>query len=243
MAPTVAAIIPSYNEGKRIGAVLDIISSHPRFTEVVVVDASTDKTADVVQRYPRVRYLRQRTQHGKAGAMEEGVQATSSEILFFSDADITGLTHETIDQLLDPVLRDDVDMVIGIRGRRVPLLTKILASVLPTLTLIGGERALRRSLWNQVPLYYKVGYRIENGLNFTAMQSGRGLRTVPTPTIGQKLKEQKYGMRVGLRRRWPLVRDVTEAMIHIQSERGRSTIEKTSPDVNQSPSKIRTDRA
>ena len=88
MSELVSIVIPIYNHA---GFLPDAIESVLRQTysnlEIVVVDdGSTDRTAEVVKAYPRVRYLRQHRQ-GLAAARNAGLRACRGEYVVFLDAD------------------------------------------------------------------------------------------------------------------------------------------------------------
>ncbi len=218
-APPVSAIVPSFNEGKRIAQVLDILASYPGFQEVIVVDESTDDTEVIVRRYPHVRYYRQHGNDGKGQAMDQGVKHTTSDIFFFCDADITGLTHAAIDAILAPVLRGETEMSVAVRGRSVPWLTQVLARFFPLTTLIAGERAVHRRLWERVPKAHTRGFGIEQALNTVAAAEGKTIAYHLVPGMRQTVKEQKYGIRMGLARRWILVRDMVKTGALLIKER------------------------
>lgn len=208
----ITAIVPAYNEAERIGEVLRILSNHPAFCEVIVVDdGSSDATQSTVARYP-VRYIRHATNQGKAQAMETGVRLAASDVLFFCDADISGLTHAIIDEIVTPVLRGDVEMFIAMRNRKVYFLKFIVAFV----PLLGGERALTRNLWQRVPDHYKKRFRIETALNFYAKYYSAGFRYKIFRGLAQSIKERKYGMQVGLKQRAFLLYDVFVAVVRLQ---------------------------
>ena len=94
------AVVAAYNEAERIATVLRTLVTYPRFADVVVVDdGSTDDTAAVVDAFD-VTYLRVEPNHGKGHAMDLGVRHAATDVIFFADADITGLTHTMIDQIV-----------------------------------------------------------------------------------------------------------------------------------------------
>jgi glycosyltransferase involved in cell wall biosynthesis len=65
----ITAIIPAFNEEKRIGRVLNVVTKYP-FCEIIVVnDGSTDRTEDVIANYP-VKYIKNSQKMGKGYSMD-----------------------------------------------------------------------------------------------------------------------------------------------------------------------------
>lgn len=206
----VSAIVPALNEERQLASVLSVLTTYPGFSEVIVVDdGSTDRTAEIAQRFP-VRYIRNPTNLGKGGSMERGVEAAKSEIVFFCDADLISLTHEVIHDIVEPVVAGDTDMNIGMHARRlysIPLLLMFTPK-------IGGERALHKSLWWALPSYYKIRFRIEVGLNAYAKRLGKKYSFVLVPLHRVK-KEQKLGFWYGLFRRLWMWADLIQTATHL----------------------------
>jgi len=212
IAADVTAVVAAYNEAGRIGGVLDILTTYPGFKEVIVVDdGSTDGTGEEARRYP-VTYVRLDRNGGKGGALDAGVARAETEVVFFADADIRGLTHDMITATCRPVLDGTCDMFVLMRNRRIYVLRAVMAFI----PLLGGERALTKKLWQSLPDRYKRGFRIEAGLNFFAVHHGRGLRYRVFPGVTQTVKEEKYGVRDGFRRRLRMFREVLGAAWELQ---------------------------
>jgi glycosyltransferase involved in cell wall biosynthesis len=199
----VSAIVPAYNEAARITPVLDVLVSYPGFAEVLVVDdGSTDGTSAVATARG-ARVLRHPRKSGKGSAMQRGVDAAAGDVFFFCDADIQGLTHEIIAEILEPVRRGETEMFIGMIDRRIYDAPFIIRFV----PLLGGIRALTRGLWQRTPPKFKKGFEIETALNFYADHPGRPQHKV-FPGLTQTVKEKKYGVLRGTYWRWKMVLDI-----------------------------------
>jgi len=90
--PPVTILIPAYNEERNIEATLRNATQvdYPNYEIVVVDDASTDRTAEMVMRYVDrggVRLIRKMTNQGKAMALNDAIPCTNGEILLVIDAD------------------------------------------------------------------------------------------------------------------------------------------------------------
>ncbi|GBD84813.1 poly-beta-1,6-N-acetyl-D-glucosamine synthase [bacterium BMS3Abin02] len=217
----VTAIVAAYNEAPRIGRVLDVLTTYPGFEEVIVVDdGSTDGTEDVVAAYP-VTYLRIEVNQGKGHAMDVGVARARTDVIFFADADIVGLTHQMIAETVQPVLDGSSEMFILMRNRKIYYL-RLLMHFIP---LLGGERAITKRLWYRLPDRYKVRFRIEAGLNFYAVYYGKGLRYRVFRGISQTVKEEKYGFWLGLQRRLRMFGDIVLAAWDLQRNDVPATVE------------------
>ncbi|MFH1238126.1 MAG: alpha/beta fold hydrolase [archaeon] len=197
----VAAIIPSFNESKRIRSVLKVISKSKSIDEIVVVDdGSRDNTYEIVRKFPKVRYFKNEKNLGKAESMERGVFSTDADIIFFCDADLIGLNLEIIKGIIEPVKRGDFNMFIGLRSNFMQKTIRLIA-------LNSGERAMRRIVWETLPKYFKYKYRVEAGLNCYVKKyfGGFGYKTFD---YSQPVKEKKYGFFRGTILRWAMNMDV-----------------------------------
>jgi len=86
----VSVIIPTYNRATTVGDAIESVlaQTYQDFEIIVVDDASSDNTAEVVSRYgDRVRYLRRETNGGAAAARNDGIRASVGEFISFLDAD------------------------------------------------------------------------------------------------------------------------------------------------------------
>lgn len=208
----VTAIVPAHNEEERIGPVLEALTSYKKFDEIIVVnDGSTDKTESIIKKFP-VRYILNDSNHGKAHAMQKGIDESRNEIIFFCDADITGLKHHMIDTIVKPVVEGKFDMFVGMRKRGWYKARNLFAFV----PILGGERALTKKLWQDLPEFYKDKFKIETGLNFYAKYHGKGYAYKVIPGLSQTIKEKKYGFWGGMYRRFGMYKDIVWAQLRLE---------------------------
>lgn len=85
---TISIIVPCHNEAGAIREVLiGIRRAAPEAEILVVDDGSTDSTAERVAAVPDVRLIRLAPNRGKGIALQEGLAATTGEIVVFIDGD------------------------------------------------------------------------------------------------------------------------------------------------------------
>jgi glycosyltransferase involved in cell wall biosynthesis len=202
--PRVSAVIPARDECPTLEGVIRPLLAHPLVDEVIVVDdASTDGTA-ALARSLGVTVISMPDNGGKAAAMSRGVAAARNDVVFFSDADLIGLTEETITRIVTPVVSGRYAMFVGIRGRRTYWANRLLHFT----PILGGERALVRSLWDQVPQGYKKNFQIEIALNFFAKLNGHRMGFTVVHGLSQVIKERKRGLLPGLWQRLSMIADI-----------------------------------
>jgi glycosyltransferase involved in cell wall biosynthesis len=202
--PRVSAVIAAYNEGRTIAGVIGMLQGHPLIDEIIVVnDGSSDDTAEQA-RALNVQVISHPVNRGKSAAIDTGIHAARHEHILLADADIRGLTHENIDRMVMPVLAGEYGMYVGICDRRVYWLNRLLRFF----PIIGGERALTRSLWYRVPQPYKRKFQMEIALNFFAKQFGERMGFAVLPGLGQLIKEKKRGLWLGLWQRVSMCADI-----------------------------------
>ena len=89
--PKVSVIIPTYNRVEHLRAAIASVleQTFQDFEVIVVDDASTDDTLDVVRkiRDPRIRYLRHETNKKEAMSRNTGLRAATGDYIAFLDDD------------------------------------------------------------------------------------------------------------------------------------------------------------
>ncbi len=87
--PSFAWVVPVYNHGDRVEAVIREISSLGG-TIIVVDDGSTDQTRDVLRRIPEIRLLRHTVNRGKGAALITGMRTAAETARWAVTVDADG---------------------------------------------------------------------------------------------------------------------------------------------------------
>lgn len=150
----ISAVIPAYNEAKRIGEVISEIS--PYVDEIVVVDdGSRDDTALVAEKSGAHRIVRHLKNKGYIEALKSGFKAATGDILVTVDAD-GEFEPSDIPRLVAPVVSGQADMVQGHRNVIPRLSERFLSWLANRLAPVGdtgtGFRALKRELAQEIEI-------------------------------------------------------------------------------------------
>jgi glycosyltransferase involved in cell wall biosynthesis len=116
--PRTIVIIPAFNEENGVGQVIAEIPKHLIFEIVVVNNASTDST-ERIAREAGATVLREPIP-GYGRACLKGIEYAKKshrkpDIIVFLDADHSDYAEE-ISELINPIIHDNVDLVIGSRA-------------------------------------------------------------------------------------------------------------------------------
>jgi len=199
----VCAIIPSYNEGKRIEKVIVELKQCSLIDKIIVSDdGSTDNTEEIVKKYPEVNYIKNNINMGKGYAMDIAVKNTDAEIIFFCDADLDRFSYKMAEEIIKPVLDKKYKMFLGVRDNLWYKFVSFVNFNCP-LFFLSGIRAIRKQVWNEMPDFYKKSYRVEVGMN--CFEKGFGYKLFD---FNQVIKECKYGLLKSQIKRWGMNLDI-----------------------------------
>jgi GT2 family glycosyltransferase len=141
--PLVSALVINWNGARDLERGLpSLVAQSYRPFEIVVMDnASSDDSAEVVRRFPQVRWVQLDRNLGLAPAMNRGAQIAAGQLLLFLNNDIR-LDQDFVSRLADELLRaPDVFCVDGMQydwdGREVIHAATFLAAE------GGGELAIK----------------------------------------------------------------------------------------------------
>lgn len=201
MPPTsIAAVIPAWNEERRVAATTRSLRElDPVDLVVVVSDGSRDRTATAAS-HAGALVVEHKRRRGKGAAMETGADAVGlidqyeggpARHLLFADAD---LEHSAgaMSALIDPVLAGEADMTIarlppssipgGGRGRVVRLSRWGIqrATGYAPLQPLSGQRCMTRETFDLLrPL--ASGFGVETALTLDALSIGRRVVELDVP--------------------------------------------------------------
>lgn len=113
-----SVIIPVYNEVGTLATVLAAVRRVPLDTEIIVVDGdSDDGTVDILKREEQAGGLLaiyQRQRNGRGGALREGLEHATGDVVVFQDADLE-LDPACFPDLIAPIMRGETNVVFGSR--------------------------------------------------------------------------------------------------------------------------------
>lgn len=185
----VSCIIPAYNEGPRIRAVLDVISTSPFINEIIVInDGSKDDTKKVVEQYQNVKLISYSENKGKTFAVMMGLLQAKNDIIMLLDADLAGLTRADIGNLVSPVVSKKVDVSMSICQN----------SLLPYRILgvdfASGQRVFHKKIISDFGMLEQLPeYGLEVFLNNIIIENKLKLKIVNWKKVIAIRKSQKVG--------------------------------------------------
>ena len=198
----ITCIVPAYNEGPRIGKVLEIVVAFPPFLEVIAVnDGSSDNTLSELNKYAKkyanLKVIDIQLNKGKANAVIEGVNKAKGELICLIDADLTGLSFDYLYKMIFFILNKEFDMTILDRaGDRAAIIGWSHSWVA---RFNGGERAMWKSDFLKMNIDKSSRYAIEQIINLYYVKSHKKVRTIYCPNLYGEYQYNKLGLIGGLK--------------------------------------------
>ena len=212
---TVGVVMPAFNEEKGLGRVLEAVSKIDWISRIVVVDdGSTDSTLAAarawVRQDGRITPLRLPHNQGKGGAMLAGVQALSTDLVLFLDADLIGLRPYHLQTLCLPVLAGASDMAVAV-FRKGGTRTDAALLLAPYLS---GQRCLRRpTAARLLSGMADTRYGVEVAITDYAKQHHWQSQYVNWYGLTHTVKEVKRGRVAGWRSRWQMYAQIVNTAV------------------------------
>jgi glycosyltransferase involved in cell wall biosynthesis len=210
----VASIVPALNEEKTVANVLKTLLKSEEIDQVILVDnGSEDKTAEIGEQLG-VKLIRARDKKGKGEAMRKGVENTEAQIIVFFDADLIGLKNEHIKKLVEPVLKDKAAMSVGLIKGRLVGMPGLMAKI-DDLAAIAGQRAMKRSVFENTPFRFIKGFGVETALNYYCQKNKLVVELVALRGLKVVIKEKKWGFFKGFLNRLKMFWDLFKIRVLI----------------------------
>ncbi len=189
-APTISVVMPVYDAEDTLEECLNNLaqSTFQDFEVVVVDDGSTDRSKQIMDRFP-VRVVPSAGRVGPAAARNLGAQVATGEYLFFIDSDVM-VRPDTLGLLADGFERDEVDGFCGVQAAE--MRHRNLTSQYKNLWMRWTY--LRQT--GDVPLFYTTAAAIRRDafLRVGGFDTGYATPNVEDTAFGQKLR--RLGVRV-----------------------------------------------
>lgn len=189
-APTIAVIIPCYNEAATVGQVIaDFRKELPGASIHVFDNNSTDDTAAIAHAVGAM--VSHEYRQGKGHVVRSMFQQVDADIYVLVDGDLTYPSAQ-VHELLNPVLRGRADMVVGSRlleessemrhvnlfGNRLFLYTINIIFGSSLTDILSGYRVMTREFVRAIPVL-SHGFQIETELSIQALHKGMRVQEVP----------------------------------------------------------------
>lgn len=198
----ISIIIPAFNEEKTIAAVIRrveaVVLGGMKKEIIVVNDASTDRTSEVLKDFRNIQVISHVRNAGKGAALSTGINAATGDMVIFQDADLE-YTPEDYPVMIQPLIDGRCDAVMGSRflrerpvfwgKRRSPYLNHYIGNLLIILitNFLYGKRftdyegcykAFTRSILLDTPIQ-STGFEFDNELICKLMRKGVRIGEVP----------------------------------------------------------------
>ncbi|WP_295673230.1 glycosyltransferase family 2 protein [uncultured Mucilaginibacter sp.] len=116
LLPQCTLVVAAYNEehfiAEKIKNCLELKYPQGKLKFLIITDGSTDKTVEIVRRYPQIQLLHQDTRAGKIAAVHRAMEFVDTEIVVFTDAN-TFLNPDAIINICRHYTDETVGAVAG----------------------------------------------------------------------------------------------------------------------------------
>lgn len=204
-------IVPAYNSEKTVAKVIGRLKNVEikgiKKEIIVVNDASTDKTYQVLKPIKGITLINHKKNTGKGGAVRDGLKNASGDILFIQDDDLE-YDPQDIPKVIKPILERKAEIVFGSRnlggrssyssltyylgGLFVEFLTNIILGTRLSDSLTGSK-AFTRDVYKKISPINSRGFEIESEITAKAIKAGFDVFEIP---ISYKARTHDQGKNV-----------------------------------------------
>lgn len=190
----ISAIVPAFNEEKHIQHILEFLSEDKHVDELIVVDdCSTDQTGVICQQFPHVHYLKNSVNIGKTQSVLTGVHVASNSTILLFDADLIGLDHQYIQDMVRCYQNGNELVIMDLGG-----MDWFRHNVIKGATALSGVRLLDKKYFSQLALTGKNSFELETRINEFFLNSHLPIAVSDAPKVKTPFKFEKYNFFDGL---------------------------------------------
>ncbi|MCI9000505.1 MAG: glycosyltransferase [Clostridia bacterium] len=203
----VTVIIPAFNEEKTIMKVIDKINTSAVKANIIVVNnASTDKTAELAKG-KGVQVIECKEQ-GKGYAMETGIQYVNTKITLFIDGDLEIHDKDVIQDMIDPIIEEDVDFVKSAFTREGGRVTELVAKPLLELLfphMFKFEQPLSGIIAGKTEFFKKITFEKDYGVDIGIL--------LDMLALGARIEEKHIGKVDNNSKSWESLNDMSKQVM------------------------------
>lgn len=168
MDENVTAVVPAYNEGKRIVETIEALKSIDRITQIIVVDdGSKDGTYEILQSYDGIELMTSLINRGKGYAVSMALPNVINRYVLLADADLCGSAVE-LEKLTQYPLVGQNSMLVAVYPKPLKkggfgLVKKLAGTSLHMLTgkssssVLSGQRLIYTDFLREIKLPDRFG--------------------------------------------------------------------------------------
>ncbi len=184
-------VVPCYNEEPTIGKVIADFRHELPGADVIVIDNNSTDASSAIAEKAGATVLHEKRQ-GKGYVVRSMFDWIDADVYIMVDGDDTYAAKD-VHKLMEPVLNDDADMVVGSRleeltgesmnalhrfGNRLLLAIIRLTFRVRLKDMLSGYRVMNRTFVQGVPTL-SAGFEIETEISIQAMERGMRIRELP----------------------------------------------------------------
>ncbi|MEI7579831.1 MAG: glycosyltransferase [bacterium] len=186
----ITAIVPVYNNVNTVLTVLNALNSSKIISEIIVCnDSSKDNSLEVINNFSsrKIIILNNSINLGKGGTVVKAIKIAENNCIFLCDADLSKLSAQHIDKMIEEYSNKKTDMIIGYNSADDFIYFNPFLKFIRTLS---GQRILNRNLLSDyLDLIKNSGNGMEQIINFALRN--KSVKLIDLGDIGHILKYQR----------------------------------------------------